>query len=79
MQIFSERTPFKQQTPISKQISQHTLVRQAQQICSDATHVLHSEYQLLPSGKCYRIPKSKLSRYKYSFITLSIKELNQHM
>ena len=36
-----------------------------------------SEDRLLPSGKRYRIPKCKLSGYKYSFIPLSIKELNQ--
>ena len=34
-----------------------TLVRQAQKICSDATHVLHSQYQLLPPGKRYIISK----------------------
>ena len=30
------------------------------------------------SGKCCRIPKCKLNRCKYSFIPLSIRELNQH-
>ena len=50
-------------SPSLQKVFEQTLVRQAQKICSDATEVLHSECQLLPSGKRYRIPKCKLSRY----------------
>ena len=66
-------------SPSLQEIFEQTLFRQAQKICSDATHALHSGYQLLPSGKRYRIPKRKLNHYKYSFISLSIKELNKHI
>ena len=41
--------------------------------------IIYSEYQLLPSGKRYRIPKRKLSRCRYSFTAFSIKEFNEHM
>ena len=50
-------------SPSLQEVFEQTLVRQAQKICSDATEVLHSECQLLPSGKRYRIPKCKRSRY----------------
>ena len=50
-------------SPSLQAIFEQTLVWQAQKICSDATYVLHPEYQLLPSGKHYRIPKCKLNRY----------------
>ena len=66
-------------SPSLREIFEQTLVRQAQKICFDAIHVFYSEYQLLPSGKHYKIPKYKLNCYKCSFIPLSIKELNQHI
>ena len=44
-----------------------TLVRQAQKICSDATHVLHSQYQLLPSGKRYTQSQSANSSLQVLF------------
>ena len=62
-----------------KKIFEQTLIWQAQKVCSDPTHVLHTWYQLLPSGKRYRIPKCELNHCKYSFIPLWIKELNPHM
>ena len=55
-------------SPSLQEMFEQSLVRQAQKVCSDAKHVLHSEYQLLPSGQHYRIPKCKLNHYKYSFI-----------
>ena len=39
-------------------------------------HVLHNEFQLLPSGRRNRTPPCRLNRYKYSFVPLSIKQLN---
>ena len=43
--------------------------QQATKVYSDATCILQSEYQLFPSGKCYRIPASKLNQFKYACST----------
>ena len=53
--------------------------RQANKIVSDPTHILHPEFQLLPSGRRFRVPRSRLNRYKHSFLPMSIKLLNIHM
>lgn len=64
------------QHPSLQAIFQQTITRQAQKIISDPTHVLHPEYQLLPSGRRYRVPLSRYNRFKHSFVPLSIKALN---
>ena len=56
-----------------QEIFEQKLFRQASKICCAAVHVLHSEYESLPSGKRYKIPKCELNRSKYSFVPLSIK------
>ena len=50
--------------------------RQAEKILSDQTHILHTEYQLLPSGRRFRIPTCRLNRFRNSFVPTSIKILN---
>jgi len=51
-------------------------IRQAKNIISDTNHALFLEFELLTSGKRYRVPMCKYIRYKRSFIPLSIKLIN---
>ncbi len=60
-------------------ISEQSIIKQAQKIVSDPTHTLQSEFQLLPSGRRFRVPRTRLNRYKHSFILTSIKSLNSNM
>ena len=43
------------QHPTLQAVFDETIIRQAQKIISDPTHVLHPEYQLLPSGRRFRV------------------------
>ncbi len=67
------------QHPTPQALFEETVTRQAQKIISDPTHVLHSEYQLLPSGRRFRVPKCRLNRFKNSFVPLSIKALDDKL
>ncbi len=67
------------QHPTPQALFEEIVTRQAQQIISDPTHVFHSEYQLLPSGRRFRVPKCRLNRFKNSFVPLSIKALNDKL
>ena len=53
-------------------------VRLADKITLDPYHVLQGEYQLLPSGRCYRVPKCRKVNTKPYFVPLSISLLNQY-
>ena len=65
------------QPPSSLQeIFEETAMRQCLKITRDPNHLLHSEYELLPSGRRYRLPKCRMNRYTFSFVPLSIKSLN---
>ena len=46
-------------------------------ITADTSHVLACNYQLLPSGKRYRVPLYKTVRAKSSFIPMSIQFTNK--
>ena len=48
-----------------------------QNMLSEVTHFLHDHYDLLPSGKRYRMPTVNTQRALKSFIPSSIKYLNQ--
>lgn len=52
------------------------VLRQARRILSDLSHM---EYELLPSGRRYTIPKCKLNCFKNSFVSTSAKTLNYFM
>ncbi len=65
----------KEQTPLQIIYEQATL-RQANKIVCDPSHVLYTEYELLPSGRRFRAPRCRLNRFKNSFIPVSIKLLN---
>ncbi len=55
---------------------EQSVLQRAQRILTDPTHILHLEYELLPSGRRYRVPHCKLNRFKNSFVPTSIKLLN---
>ena len=53
-------------------IYEQASLRQANRIVSDTSHVLYAEYELLPSGRRFRVPCSRLNRFKNSLIPVSI-------
>ena len=60
-------------------IFEQSIMTQARKIVSDQTHVLHTEYHLLPSGRRFRVPRCRLNRLKHSFIPTSVKIMNEQM
>ena len=60
-----------------EQLYKSRTLQMATKILSDPTHLLHDQYDLLPSGKRYRMPTVKTQRALKSFIPSSIKYLNQ--
>ena len=52
-------------------------LQMATKILPDRAHFLHDHYDLLPSGRRYRMPTVKTQRALKSFIPSSIKYLNQ--
>lgn len=43
-------------------INKQSVIRLAKKLVSDPTHILHPEFQLLPSGRRFRVPKCRLNR-----------------
>ena len=66
----------KEYPPLQVIYEQATL-RQANKIVSDPSHVLHAEYQQLPSGRRFRAPRWRVNRYRFSFIPASVGLLNK--
>jgi len=52
------------------------IIREANEILSDSSHPLHSEFQFLPSGPRLSLPCMKSNRYKHSFVPTAISLLN---
>ena len=52
-------------------------VKKAREIFNELSHPLNSQYQLLPSQRRLRLPASRTSRFKKSFIPNSISFLNK--
>ena len=52
--------------------------KQAERITADSLHPLFPEYELLPSGRRFRVPRCKTNRLKLSFIPTSVKLLNSN-
>jgi hypothetical protein len=50
--------------------------RKASNICTDRSHVLAHHFELLPSGRRFRVPKTSTVRGKSSFIPKAITILN---
>ncbi len=51
-------------------------LKEAKMILSDPSHVLHSCYELLPSGRRFRTLRCKLNRLKHLFVPVFIRLLN---
>ena len=60
-----------------EQLYKSRTLQMATNILSDPTHFLHDHYDLLPSGRRYRMPTVHSQRTLKSFIPSSIKYLNQ--
>lgn len=58
-------------------IYDESVLRLARRVLSDPAHILNSQYELLPSGKRFRVPAFRLNRFKNSFIPTSIRLLNK--
>ena len=63
--------------PSQEQLYKSRTMQMATKILSDRTHFLHDHYDLLPSGRRYRMPTVKTQRAFTSFIPSSNKYLNQ--
>jgi hypothetical protein len=50
--------------------------RKAWKIVHDPTHPLHDAFQMLPSGRRFRVPLAKRNLYKRSFLPTAITVLN---
>jgi hypothetical protein len=54
--------------------------RKAKAIISDGSHVLTQHYELLPSGRRFKVPRLSTVRAKKSFIPMTVQILNErHM
>ena len=57
------------------ELYERRVVRKAERIVNDSGHVLAKHYELLPSGRRYRVPRLKV-RAKKSFVPVSVALLN---
>lgn len=55
-----------------KDIFELCTIQQANKILSDSSHVLSVEYELMNSGRRYRVPLCKHNRYKHSFVPFQL-------
>ena len=64
------------QTQISE-LFNRSVIRKATLITEDPSHPLHHSFQLLPSGRRYKVPLARKNVYKKSFIPTAITTLNK--
>lgn len=48
----------------SKNIYEQAILQKANQMINDASHILHSEFEMLPSGRRFRNPLCRLNRLR---------------
>ncbi len=58
------------------QIYEHKVTKKGQLVLSDVIHPLCDEFQLLPSGRRFKLPLCKSNRYRNSFVPAAIVFLN---
>lgn len=56
-----------------QEVFEESVIKQALKITKDKNHILHNEYEMMPSGKRYRVPNC---RFTFSLVPLSVKLLN---
>lgn len=61
-----------------QEIFERSVKNQSLKITGDPSHILHKEYELMPSGRRCRVPICKLNRYKFSLIPLPLQLLNNN-
>ena len=54
-------------------------LKKARSILANPSHPLITEFELLPSGRRFSLPKCKTNRHKNSFVPAAIGFLNNHM
>ncbi len=59
-----------------EELYQKQMLRRVESILSDSSHHLQAEFQMLPSGSRFKLPKFRTNRYKHSFVPASILLLN---
>ncbi len=62
---------------VPTEIYQNAVVKKAQVILCITDHSLHTEFRMLPSGHCFRVPACRTKIFKDSFVTVAIKLLNK--
>lgn len=58
-------------------IFERTVISLAHRVLKDPSHMLFTEYELLPSGRRFRASRYRSNRYKLSFLPTSITLLNK--
>ncbi len=82
-----QKTPFQGQFKVSNCITgskqkgleklyQKQMLRRVKSILSNSSHPLQAEFQMLPSGSRFKLPKLRTNRYKHSFVPAAILLLN---
>ncbi len=64
--------------PNFQSIFDKVILKQAMKMTRDPSHVLQREFELLPSGRCFRSPMSRYNCYKNSFVPLATRLLNSN-
>ncbi len=59
-----------------EELYQKQMLRRVESILSDSSHPLQAEFQMLPSGLRFKLPKFRTNRYKHSFVPAAILLLN---
>ena len=62
--------------PSLSEITDKALLRKAHSVSADSSHPLHSEFELLPSGRRYRSIRCKKAKYSRSFVPAAVNRLN---
>jgi len=63
--------------PALSSLNRTRLQRRAQRIIQDSTHPAHNLFELLPSGRRYRVIRSKTERMKNSLFCRAVLALNE--
>ncbi len=58
------------------ELYQKQMLRRVESILSDSSHPLQAEFQMLPSGSRFKLPKLRTNIYKHSFVPAAILLLN---
>ena len=63
--------------PSLQSIFENSVIKLANRVLTNPNHILHSEYEMLPSGRRFRASRCKSNRYGLSFLPTSIALLNR--